>query len=327
MSGGVPVPSMQSVETGWPIASELTMNEHEPVTPTGIEPSALMAPATREDGQSGRTGLLRLFGVTLALGGWVFGAGVFLYLVARDGGLAVGVDLAAYLRAGDDLVAGAPVYIGQIGQLDAFSYAPPWAVLFGALSWVPDMVMQVGMMALGLLAIRYVAGSWLWSGLVFWYPVSVMVLHSGNIEFLIAAAIVLAVRGHAGPLAFTALAKIAPILAVPRAGWREAALVIGVALLVTLPWLHLWPEWIEYLLRQPTTIYIHIGPPWYVRLPFALALLLVRRPWTSALAVVVAMPSLWLGTLVILTAAIRLWIDREAGGPSRQLPRKRIASR
>ena len=119
----------------------------------------------------------------------------------------------------------------------------------------------------------------------------------------------LAARGHAGPLAFTALAKIAPILAVPRSGWREAALVIGVALLVTLPWLHLWPEWIEHLLRQPTTIYIHIGPPWYVRLPFALALLLVRRPWAPALAVVVAMPSLWLGTLVILIAAIRLWID------------------
>jgi len=289
------------------------MTEHEPVTATGMEPSALEAPATRQVGRPGRAGLLRLIGVTLALGGWVFGAGVFLYLVARDGGLAVGIDLAAYLRAGDDLVAGAPVYIGQIGEPGVFSYAPPWAVLFGALAWVPDMVMQIGMMALGVLAIRYVAGSWLWAGLVFWYPVSVILLQAGNIEFLIAAAIVLAARGHAGPLAFTALAKIAPILAVPRAGWREAALVIGVALLVTLPWLHLWPEWIEYLLRQPATIYIHIGPPWYVRLPFALALLLVRRPWAPAVAVVVAMPSLWLGTLVILIAAIRLWIDGRRG--------------
>jgi len=46
-----------------------------------------------------------------------------------------------------------------------------------------------------------------------------------------------------------------------------------------------------------------------VRLPFALALLLVRRPWAPALAVVVGMPSLWLGTLVILIAPIRLWYD------------------
>ena len=290
------------------------MTEHEPMTATGMEPSALEAPATREVGRPGRAGLLRLTGVTLALGGWVFGAGVLLYLIAMDGGPAVGIDLAAYLRAGDDLVAGNPVYIGEIGNPSVFSYAPPWAVLFGALSWVPDMIMQLGMVTLSLLAIRYVAGSWLWSGLVFWYPVSAMVIHSANIEFLIAAAIVLAARGHAGPLAFTALAKIAPIFAVPHSGWREAALVIGIALLVTLPWLHLWPDWIEHLLRQPTTIYIHIGPPWYVRLPFALALLLVRRPWASALAVVVAMPSLWLGTLVILIAAIRLWIDGRGAG-------------
>jgi len=46
-----------------------------------------------------------------------------------------------------------------------------------------------------------------------------------------------------------------------------------------------------------------------VRLPFALALLLVRRLWAAALAVVVGIPSLWLGTLVILMAPIRLWLD------------------
>jgi hypothetical protein len=169
--------------------------------------------------------------------------------------------------------------------------------------------MAIGMLGFNLVAIRYVAGAWLWVGFVFWYPVSAMHLHSGNIEFLIAAAIVLAARGHAGPLAFTGLAKVAPFLGVPRGGWREAALVVGVAVLITVPWLYLWPEWVEYLLRQPSTIYIHIGPPWYVRLPFALVLLLVRRPWASALAVVVAMPSLWLGTLVILIAAVRVWLD------------------
>jgi hypothetical protein len=285
------------------------MTQLEQATAIATEVDALMVPATRQDSRSEGVRLLRLIGVTLALAGWVVGVGVLLYLVARDGGLAVGVDLAAYLRAGDDLVAGDPVYVGQIGEFGVFSYAPPWAVLFGALSWVPDVAMQVGMMALGLLCIRYVAGSWLWAGLVFYYPVSVMVLQAGNIEFLIAAAIVLAARGHSGPLAFTGLAKVSPFLGVPRSGWREAVLVIGVAVLVTLPWLHLWPEWVEYLLRQPTTIYIHIGPPWYVRLPFALLLLLVRRPWASALAVIVAMPSLWLGTLVILIAVIRLWID------------------
>jgi hypothetical protein len=250
----------------------------------------------------------------LAIAGWAFGLIVLSYLYGREG-LGVGVDLSAYLRAGDDVLAGRPVYVGQIGQLGAFSYGPPWAVLFAAVTWLPDTAAFVLIMGTSVLAIRYVVGSWLLSGLVFLYPVSVMVIWAGNIEFLIAAAIVLAARGHAGPLAFTALAKISPILAVPRDGWKEAAAVLATAALVTLPWWHLWPEWIEYLLRQPTTITIHIGPPWYVRLPFALALLLLRRPWAAAAAVIVAMPSLWLGTLVIIIAVVRLWVDgRRAGG-------------
>jgi hypothetical protein len=254
---------------------------------------------------------LRLLGVALALTGWVVGIVTIAGLASREG-LTVGVDLQAYLRAGDDLLAGEPVYTGQIGEVGTFSYAPPWAVAFAAISWLPETLIFIGIMVGSLLALRYVVGSWLWSGLVLLYPVSAMVIWAGNIEFYIAAALVLAVRGHSGPLAFTALAKLSPILGVPRAGWREAALVIALAVAITIPWLYLWPEWIEYLLRQPTTIAIHIGPPWYLRLPIALGLLLVRRPWAAALAVIVAMPSLWLGTLVLLSAVVRLWIDGRA---------------
>lgn len=258
-------------------------------------------------------GWSRVAAVTLALFGWAAGLITFGILLASTNGLIVGADLDAYLRAGDDFIAGRPVYIGEIGEFDVFSYAPPWVLIFGALSWVPDMVMQVTVMVLGLLCIRYVAGSWLWAGLVFLYPVSVMVLLAGNIEWLIAAALVLAAHGRGEPLAFTALAKVAPILGLRPNQWRQAVLVLAVAFVVTLPWLHLWPEWAEHLLRQPSTIDIHIGPPWYWRLPFAAALLLLRRPWARALAVVIAMPSLWLGTLVILAAVVRLWHDQRTG--------------
>jgi hypothetical protein len=272
-------------------------------TALGLVPS--IAPV---DEASGVLRLRRLLAVTLALGGWLFGLAVFALYFIEDGPR-IGGDLAAYLRAGDDLLAGRQVYVGQIGDVGAFNYAPPWAVLFAALSWVPDMLMQVGIMVLGMVCLRYIAGSWLWAGLAFWFPVTVSLLYAGNIELLIAAAVLIAWRGHAGALAFTALAKVAPVLGIPRSGWREAAVVVGLAVLVTLPWLYLWPEWIEYLLRQPAGAAFTFGPPWYFRLPFALALLALRRPWASATAVVVAMPALWLGTLVILFAAVRLWLD------------------
>lgn len=264
---------------------------------------------------------MRSAATALALVGWAFGITVFV-LVFAERGLPVGGDLAAYLRAADDLLAGEAVYVGEIGASGAFSYAPPWVVLFAALAWVPDELMQVGIMLLGLLSIRYVAGSWLWSGLVFLYPVSVLVLYAGNIEFIIAACLVLAVYSRAEPLTFMALAKVSPILGVPPRKWRHVLIALAIAVVVTLPWLHLWPEWVEYLLRQPATIDIHIGPPWYLRLPFALLLLLLRRPWAAALAVVVAMPSLWLGTLVILAAVVRLWVDGRRGAiPVRRGPR------
>ena len=256
---------------------------------------------------------LRTLAAALAITGWVVGLVTLVAMLISTNGLVLGVDLDAYLRAGDDFVAGNPVYIGEIGEYDVFSYAPPWVVLFGALSWVPDMAMQVGIMVLSLLCVRYVAGSWLWSGLVFLYPVSVMVMLSGNIEWLIAASLVLAAYGRGEPVVFMALAKVAPIFGLRPSQWRQVVLVLALAFAVTLPWLHLWPEWIEHLLRQPTSIDIHIGPPWYWRLPFAAALLLVRRPWARALAVVVGMPSLWLGTLVILSAVVRLWFDQRRG--------------
>ena len=112
-----------------------------------------------------------------------------------------------------------------------------------------------------------------------------------------------------------ALAKLAPALALPPARWRGALVALAVCVLVTLPVLHLWPDWFAYLARQPSSIAISLPVgPWYLRLPVALVLaalgsVVLRRPWLSALAVVVAMPSLYLSTTVILIAPIRLWLD------------------
>jgi len=246
--------------------------------------------------------------LVVALAGWVFG--LIVWWNGTAGRLLPGDDLSAYLRAGHDLVLGAPVYVGQIGQAAAFSYAPPWAVAFAVLAWLPGPLLQLLMTAIDLLALRYIVGGWRLMGLAFFYPVTVGVIISGNIEILIAASLVLAARGRSAPLVVMAFAKLSPVLGLRRSSWRSLVVVAAAGFLVTLPWLHLWPEWIAYLLRQPSAVPgLNILGPWYLRLPFALGLLALRRPWASALAAVVAMPSMWRGTLVVLLAPIRLWLD------------------
>ena len=242
------------------------------------------------------------------LGGWL--VGLIMLLQETGGRLAVGYDLAAYIRAGHDLLSGAPVYVGHIGQSGAFSYAPPWAVLFAAIAWIPGQLVQLAMMVLDLLALRYLFGRWSLVGLAFLCPWTVSLIITGNVELLIAAGILGAARGHAAPLALMAMTKLSPILAMPRTQWLRAALAVLAICALSLPWLHLWPEWISYLLQQPSAVPgLTLGPPWYVRLPLAIALLAIRRPWSSALAAVVAWPAMWMGTLFVLLAPARIWLD------------------
>ena len=269
--------------------------------------------------------------------GWLFGLAAFVWVEQSEGGQAfrLGPDLEAYLRAGTALLQGDPVYVGQIGDRLNFPYAPPWAVIAAALSLLPPLVVQAGVVGLDLVAMRYVAGSWRGVGWFLLWPLTVFVISAGNIDLLIAAAIVLAWSHHArawsdapgrgpslasfsrvAPLTLMAFAKLAPILALPPRRWREAALAALLCLAITLPVLGLWPEWIAYLSRQPTAIAITPPwvPAWYWRLPLALLLaalgsFVLRRPWLSALAVVVAIPSIYLSTTVILAAPLRLWWD------------------
>jgi hypothetical protein len=238
-----------------------------------------------------------------------FAFAITIFVVVMAGEHFVGDDLAAYLRAGDALRAGSPIYMGHVTNQLVFLYGPPWAVAFGAISLLPGQLVQLVIVALDLACLRYVAGSWRNVGYVFLYPGAVFAITSGNIDYLIAGALVLAWRSSAAPLAILAVAKVAPGLGLPLHRWREGALVGAVLFLMTLPWLYLWPEWIRFLIGQPTNAGLMLPIPWFVRLPFALALLIPRKPWASALAVVIATPGFYWTTAVLLLAPYRLWRD------------------
>jgi hypothetical protein len=241
----------------------------------------------------------------------IAGAGITVVAVAMlyPDGLTAGVDLAAYMRAGDAVRNGGDVYTTGVAQTLAFLYPPVWAVLFAAISWLPGWLLQAAIMGLDVLALRYATGSWLAVGLLGWFPLTWFGLASGNIDILIVAAIVMAWRRSAVPLAVVALAKLSPAFALDLRRWREFVVTGLVLVAITLPWFGLWFEYAEFIARQPAVAGTMVAIPWYLRLPLAVLLLIPRRPWTSALAAVVAVPNLYWYTSLWLIAPIRLFVD------------------
>jgi hypothetical protein len=234
---------------------------------------------------------------------------IVLYVIVQSGRGWVGDDLVAYLAAGERLRLGEAIYFGQITSTGVFLYGPPWAVLFAPISLLPWPLVQVGVLILDLLCLRFLAGSWRTAGYLCLVPVTVYSMTSGNIDYLIAASLVLAWRSTSAPLVVLAAAKVAPALGVPIHRWREAVVTGAVLLVMTLPWLPLWSEWADFLIHQPTNAGLMLAIPWWVRLPFALALLIPRKPWLTALAVVVATPGFYWTTTILLLAPYRLWKD------------------
>ena len=212
-----------------------------------------------------------------------------------------------YARAGDALRSGGDVY------LPGFLYGPPWAVVFGAVSWVGPGAIQIGVLALDALALWVIAGGNLRRlGWLLWFPLIPFELAAGQLNLLIAAAIVAAQRGVAWPLAAMTLAKVWPIVALPVRDWRQFVVALAAFSLISLPWIGLWPEWVATLVAQSSH---PLGPlvpvPFLVRAPIAIALVALQRPWSRALAAAIANPGLYWGQLVVLVAPLSLWLMRD----------------
>jgi hypothetical protein len=192
------------------------------------------------------------------------------------------------------------------------------AVLFAPLSLLPGAVLQAAIMALDVLALRYVLGSWLAVGLMGLYPLTWFGLGSGNVDILIAGAIVAAWRHSSVPLAVMTFTKVSPAFALDLRRIREFTIACLILVAITAPWFGLWLDYARFLAAQPAVAGTIVPIPWFVRLPFALLLLVPRRPWTSALAAIVAIPNWYWYTSLILIAPLRLWLDeRRAAGAGR----------
>lgn len=220
-------------------------------------------------------------------------------------------DTAAYWLAGRHLLDGAPVYYP--GSYLEFLYAPPLAVLAAPFSLLPLGLVTAALFGAQVLALRYVAGSWRAAGLVSWLPFVPRELVTGNVDLLMAAVLLAGIRGRAGwAVGLFSLAKFSPALVLSRRTLRDAALTALLLIALSLPWWHLWPEWIATLGTAGGQTWLPIAP----RLVIAAGLLALRRPWATALAAGIATPAFHEHSFVLLLPGARLlWTQRKAALP------------
>ena len=237
---------------------------------------------------------------------------VMLYVIGRQQGMfpIPAGDSLLWDRTGDALRAGQTPYFLPSTN-DPFFYAPPFAVVFAALSWMPPVVINALTTICAIVALRLIAGSWRGAGIACWFPLVVFAVVDGNFNLLIAAGIVLAVRGDPRLAAIGAMLKLAPALVIRD--WKRVVPIVAAAVLITIPWLSLWPEWIAHLVHAYGVPY---GPqvpvPFVVRIAVALPLVIFGRPWMRAFGAALAIPALYWGSLVVFIAPIAVWLREVA---------------
>lgn len=146
-------------------------------------------------------------------------------------------------------------------------------------------------------------------------------LYLGQIDVFIAAAIVIGFR-YPVVWAFPLLTKVAPGIGllwfVVRREWRNLVLALsatvaiaGVSAVLAPQY---WHDWFELLRRSITDKQVvdgaYIGIPVWVRLPFAVGIIVwgarTNRHWTVPVAVLLAMPILWINVFTLLIACVPL---------------------
>ena len=247
-------------------------------------------------------------------------------------------DARAYWTAARAVAAGAPVYIATVGQPFAFLYPPIVGEALAPFGSLPLVVFAWGLRAVELLALRYILGSWRWSGVAFLvFPPLLAEIEAANVNLLVAAALTALVRGDGRWIGLASLPKFTGLAAVPYGLVRDRrGTVIGlmmVAVLVAVSVVAnpgLWSTYVEFLAHMPSADdqFYNVGrvvPSW-LRLLVAgvLTVVAVRRPVVLPLAVTLASPVLWFNSLSVLVATVpAAGIRLPRPSPLRTGPRQR----
>ena len=244
--------------------------------------------------------------VALSMGGVAF-TSLILWIGYRSGQFGGPNDYSVTFDVVGDMLRS-----GQNPYSTGLVYSPPLTLVFAAISWLPVPIASGLVLAAEIAALRYITGSWIGTGLAGWCPLLAFELPLGNVNLVLGACIVAAVRGHGWGGVAGGLIKLSPVIAIRE--WRTALFAAGVAVLVTLPWLWMWGDSVRNLLAalRVDNVGVTIVPvPLSVRVVVGLGLLAVRRPWATALAAVVTIPAFHYQTLLLMIVPVAVWLRRE----------------
>jgi hypothetical protein len=210
------------------------------------------------------------------------------------------------------------------GRIGSYLYSPAFAQLLAPLVWLPIAVFTALWTALNCATLWFVMRRWALPSLLF-LPIAFEVI-SGNVHLLYAAAIVVGFRWPAA-WALMFLTKATPGIGVlwflVRREWRSLAIAVGATAAIAAVSFALdmtqWARWIDILRTDASgageAAFATVG--WYLpiglapRLLAAAAIAVVAgrtdRRWLLPVAVVLAMPVVWLNSLAVLAACVPLW--------------------
>ena len=209
--------------------------------------------------------------------------------------------------------------------IGAYLYAPAFAQLVGPLTFLPWPWFAALWTAMIAAVYIWLVGRWAFPILLLTGAVA-LEFYLGQIDVFIAAAVVIGFR-YPAVWAFPLLTKVAPgvglLWFVFRREWRNLAIAGGATIAVlavssfVLP--SLWHDWYDLLRRSLTDKQViegaYVNIPVWLRLPIAVGVIFwgarTNRHWTVPIAVLLAMPILWVNVFTLLVAIVPL---REEAG-------------
>jgi hypothetical protein len=212
----------------------------------------------------------------------------------------------------------------------AYTYSPAFLQMLQPIRLLPWPVFMGLWAAILMAALAYLTGPRLiLLGLALF---GLMEIWGGNIELLIALAIVLGFRWPA-TWAFVLLTKITPGVGLlwfaVRREWRSLAIAVGATLAVMAVSAALqpnaWLQWRDVLVANAgkNGTWAAVPIPFPVRFPVAVVLVVwgarTNRRWTVPVSAMLALPALWYGGLSIVIATLPLLGARTWGDVRRIL--------